>query len=164
MKTRRLLFTPVVLALLVEVLGGLVWGSTPALAAAPTTTLNIPIAGTVTYGPESVALSGRALIRTIPVTDPTFGGPPGVVLSVNLLTVTGVGLSTGTRFVATGENNLTRLFRPADTIEVTFPFFPVGTRGTTSARSGLVTFNLTFDGISGALTGAIGNVTTPVFP
>jgi hypothetical protein len=164
MKTRRPLFTPVVWAILVGILGGLGWGGSCAFAAAPAITLVIPIAGTVAGGPESVALSGKALIRSTRVTDPIFGSPPGVVLSVNLVAVTGVGLSTGARYLATGENNLTRLFRPTDKIEVTFPFFPVGPRGIASARSGLATYHLTFDGVSGALTGATGSVTTPSFP
>jgi hypothetical protein len=164
MKTHRPLFTPIVLAFIVGILGGLIWGDTSAIAAAPTTTLVIPIAGTVAGGPESVALSGQTLIRSTFVADPTFGAPPGVVLSVNLVGVTGVGISTGARYLATGENSLTRLFRPADKIEVTFPFFPVGPKGTASARSALATFNLTFDTISGALTGATGSVTTPNFP
>ena len=158
MKMRQRFFTPVVLSLLVGIAGGLVSGGTSALAA--TTTLVIPIAGTVDGLPESVSLSGKVQIQSRMVTDPDFGTPPAVILSIDFLVVSGRGLSTGTRYVASGEQHLRRTLVPSDLVEITFPFFPQGARGAAQARPGLASFTMSFDVTTGRLTGATGSVTT----
>ncbi len=157
MKTRRPLFTPVVLALLVWVTGGLVWGGTPAFA----NTLVVPISGTVDGLPESVSLSGTAEIRSALVTnDP--GTPPDVILRIKLLDVSGPGQS-GTTYIAPAENIIVRPLGPTDFIEMVFPFFPSGSGGHLKARSGRVTFTLGFDVQTGDLTGVTASLRAPSF-
>ena len=163
MKTRRLLCTPVVLALLLGAVGSLLWRGTPALAAAPASNLIVPIVGTLDGLPESVSLTGQAQIRSTLVSDPDFGTPPSVNLSIRLLNMSGVGLSTGARYVAKGEIGVMRLLVPSGVVEVTFPFTPVGATGIASARSGLATFTLTFDINNGSLKGATASLSSPNF-
>src|SRR5215510_1510056 len=95
MQTRRLLFA-VILALLVGIIGGLVGGSSPALAVvsiASSDTIQIPYGGVLRGTPENVLLSGFVQIDTVVVRDPDFGTPPIVLLSIDFSNVSGVGLN-----------------------------------------------------------------------
>ncbi len=162
MKMRQRYFTPVVLSLLVGIGGALVSGGTSALAG--TTTLVIPIAGTVDGLPESVSLSGKVQIQSRMVTDPDFGTPPAVILSIDFLSVFGQGLSTGARYVVAGEQVLRRMLAPSDLVELTFAFFPQGPDGALLARPALASFSMSFDVTTGNLTGATGSVNTVDLP
>ncbi len=166
MKMRRLLVNPVVLSLLVVVLAGLVWGAgAPARAATIANTVVIPVSGTVSGQPESVAFSGKAQISSELVLDPKHTEPPGVILIVDLSNVSGTGSSTGTTYVAGNGSNLRRLLVSADTVQITFPFFRSTTLGISpAARSGLASFALSFDLNTGAITNATASIATPNFP
>lgn len=161
MKMRRRLFAPVILSLLVGIMGGMVCGGTSALAAP--SSLVISIGGTVDGSPESVNFSGLAHVRSTVVRDPDFGSPPAVILAIDFLNVSGVGLSTGRRYVSGADDYMIRVLRPSDAIDVTFAFFPRGAGGFLSARSALASFTLTFDN-AGKLTGGTGTISTPDFP
>ena len=154
MNTHRSWSTPVVLSLLAGILAGV---PSSGVAATPTT-LVIPLAGTVDGLPESVFLVGVARITSTPAAD-LNPGRPRVVLSIDLLAVSGQGLSTGTTYVSTGEANLTRLLVPSDLVEVTFALVPNGPGGILSARTALASLTLSFDLTSGALTAASGTLT-----
>ncbi len=164
MKTRRRVFTPAVLSLLFAVVGGLALAGAPALAALVPTSTVVPIAGTVFGLPESVFLSGSAQISTRPVEGRIAGAPPHVVVSIDLRNVSGRGLSTQATYLCSGQANLTRWLVASDLIEVTFPFFPGGAGGDSSARTALATFNLSFDLTTGTLTGAKATISAPNLP
>ena len=169
MDTPQHRLTPDVLALLAGVLASMVWESASAQVSPPTSAraisnLVVPVAGTVQGGAEIVTLSGQARIMSTMVTDPDFGGPPSVVLSINLLNVFGVGQVTGAKYAATGEQRVLRLLRPSDRVDVTFPVSPIGARGIELIRPALLSFTLDFDAGNGQLRRARANISAPNLP
>ena len=147
----------VVLSLLVMVVGGLVGGESPAgavVSIASSSTTTIAYSGTVHGLPEDVYLSGLVQISTVVVRDPDFGKPPKVIVTIDFSNVTGQGLRTGTKYVAGGNQVLTRPLVNPDVVDVVFPFYPRGTTGATGARSARASFTLNYDTITGTSTGA----------
>jgi hypothetical protein len=149
MQTRRPLFV-IVLALLIGIIGGLVGGSSPALAVvsiASSGTTTIPYGGTVRGAPEPVFLIGFVQFDMVVVNDPDFGTPPVVRLSIDFSHVTGVGMKTGMKYVTSGEQYLIRpLLATTDVVDVTFAIFPaVGTTAFTRARQALASFTLNYN-------------------
>jgi hypothetical protein len=168
MKMPRLSVVAVVLPLLVVVLTGLAWWAGPpaaSAASAPTVAL-IPTSGVVSGQPESVRFSGQARISSELVLDTSrFNHPPSVILTVDLSNVSGIGSSSDARYTAGG--NGTSVFRhlvSADTIEITFPFSRGTTMGMSSVRSGVLSFALSFDLNTGAITSGTGSISAPNFP
>jgi len=154
MRTRRPVFARTVMSLLVAILGGLLGGGTSAFAAS---SVAIPIFGTVDGSPESVYVTGVAQITSALVkTDAKFHHPRRVIQNVS-----GQGLSTGTTYVTTGQDEVMRQLVASDLVEITFALSPNGAEGLTSARAGLASFTLTFDVSTGALTGGTATVSTP---
>ena len=94
------------------------------------------------------------------VTDPDFGNPPTVVLSIDLSNVSGVGSSTGKTYVTSSRAILERRLTAADTVQVAFPFFPSG-GSAMSARVGMASFNLSYNVNTGMLTGATAGIASP---
>src|SRR3954451_21712180 len=92
-------------------------GSGDAPAASLETRVTIPISGVVDGGTESVSLSGRLLLVSTPVTDVTLTSPR-TRLAVTMVGVAGVGLTSGTKYVATGEDRLLRRMAASDHIDV----------------------------------------------
>ncbi|WP_044872349.1 hypothetical protein [Pseudomonas sp. LFM046] len=123
--------------------------------------LIVPIAGTLTTPTEDINIKGQARIRSTSFSDPDFNGAAGVLLVIDFLNVLGVGATSGTRFLAHGENQVVRELRPTDVVELTFPMTPVGARPTVAAISVLATFQLTFDVDSGQMTAATASFSTP---
>jgi len=172
MKTLRLSVTPIVLSLFVVVLSGLAWwAGTPARAAFAPTIVLIPVSGIVTGQPESVKFSGQAQVSSELVLDTSkFNLPPAVILIVDLSGVSGIGSSTGAKYVAGGNGtNVYRRLVSADTVEITFPFsrgttMSVSSTGLSSARSGVMSFALSFDLNTGAITNGTANIAAPSFP
>jgi len=159
MRTRRPVFARTVMSLLVAILGGLLGGGTSAFAAS---SVAIPIFGTVDGSPESVYVTGVAQITSALVkTDAKFHHPRRVILSIDLQNLSGQGLSTGTTYVTTGQDEVMRQLVASDLVEITFALSPNGAEGLTSARAGLASFTLTFDVSTGALTGGTATVSTP---
>jgi hypothetical protein len=171
MNTHRLL-TAVIVALLVGMSGGLLWGAPPA----GTPSLVIPIAGTVdppadTEGglQERVALAGHARLTSRLALDPTFNGPPSVILTIDILNAQGKGLDTNKVYRAAGTDQVyrTRLLVSSDQVEITFAFF-LAAGGPpdsidTSPPYALASFNLSFDTQTGAILAASGKIDTPNF-
>jgi hypothetical protein len=120
----------------------------------PSTSVVIPYSGTLDGAPESVYLSGLARLTSIVVRDPDFGRPPGVRLSVDLSDVSGVGVRTGMRYVAGGEEGLIRPLVASDLVEVTFPVVPDHLEGAALARQAVASFALAFDVTTGRLIAA----------
>lgn len=163
MTLRPASFRPVLQSLLITMVGAVIWwDATPASAqttiAASTvsssstsstttttsTSANVLIGGVVKGVPESVAFAGLAQLNANVVTDPDFGAPPTVVLSVDLSKVAGVGLSSLKKYVTSNQQVLNRRLAAADTVQFTFPFVQSG-GSAMSALVGKVSFNLSFD-------------------
>ena len=161
--------TRIVLLFLAGMMASLVWASAfaqafpPRIFSRPVTNLVVPITGSVQTDVETIVFSGLARVKSTVVTDPDFGGPPGVILSVDLLNVFGKGQTTRARYVARGEDKVIRLFGDTDLVEVTFPVFPIGS--TTPLATPLVaSLNLNFDVGNGQLRRAIARFLTPNLP
>ena len=167
MKMRRLAVSSVVLASFVAVLTGPVWwpGGSARAALAPTIAV-IPVSGIVVGQPESVAFSGQAQISSELVLDTShFNKPPSVILIVDLSGVSGRGRSSEARYVVGGDG--TTMFRQlasTDTIEIPFPFSRGTSMGTSSVRTGVASFALSFDLQTGAITSGTANIASPSFP
>jgi len=167
MKMRRLSVSSVVLSFLVVVLSGLVWwAGTPARAAFAPTVALIPVSGMVSGQPESVKFSGKAQVSSELVLDTSkFNLPPAVILVFDLSNVSGIGSSTGSKYVAGGNGtNVYRQLVSNDTVEITFPFSRGTTMSMSSARSGILSFALSFDMNTGAITTGAANIAGPAFP
>src|SRR5262245_18778798 len=159
METSRPLLAGGALCLLVAMVGGLPQATTAALR---TSSVAIPISGTVDGLPESVSVSGLARITSKLVkTDAKFHHPPRVILDFDLHRVSGTGISTGTRYVSMSRDEMPRPLVASDVVEITFPLEPKVAKGFTAARAGLASFTLSFDVHTGALTGGAATVGTP---
>ena len=176
MKTRRSLFTRGVLSL--AALAAVAMTSSPAgaqvsISTATTTATStsstttttatsalVTVRGIVSGAAESVSFSGQAQLSTRVVTDPDFGNPPTVILSIDLGGVTGVGSSTGKKYVVSSKDIMNRRLSPGDTVQVNFPFNVSG-GSPLSASVGTASFNLSFDTVSLKLTGASGAIASP---
>ncbi len=170
MKTRRTLSTPAFLTALALASAGLVAaGALAQTAVTPTplvaTSTIVAISGTVTGLPESVYFTGPVQVSTRPAPGRIAGAQAHVVVSIDLRNISGRGQSTGTTYLTSGQANLTRLFVASDAIEVTFPFFRSGTAADDpSTRTGLASFNLSYDVTTGALTTATASIAAPNLP
>jgi len=134
--------------------------STSSLTTTTATGATVLVKGIVSGAPESVVFAGLAQLSTDVVTDPDFGSPPIVVLSIDLGGVTGVGALTRTKYVIADEMVLQRTLAAADTVTATFPFHPSGSSAL-SPRLGSASFSLSFDVIGLKLTGASGAIASP---
>jgi len=155
MKTARPLW--LVAFTLALALAGAPGGSSPVVAAvsiAGSSTTTVVYSATVHGQPENVQLSGLIQVSRVVVRDPDFGRPPTVIVTIDFSGVTGQGQKTRTKYVAGGNQVLTRPLVSPDVIDVVFPFYPSGTPGTVGARSALASLTLTYDTTSGTPTGA----------
>jgi hypothetical protein len=97
-----------------------------------------------------VKFSGTAKVGTRLAPDPDFGSP-SLVVSIDLSGISGVGSSTGTKYVVSGPEIIQKRLAPSYTVDMTFPFYKNGTPGTSGARSGAATFSFSVDGTTGAV-------------
>jgi hypothetical protein len=137
-------------------------GSGDAPAAALTTSITVPISGTVDGGPESVALSGSLSIVTTVVDDPLLTSAK-TRLTFKLVNVTGVGLNSGAKYVASGESRLLRPLALTDHLDIMFPFYQ-SSIGPGSARSAMASITLRFDVAAVSLTGSTASFSSPKLP
>lgn len=167
MKIHRVSVRSAFLPFVVVVLSGLAWwAGTPARAAAAPTVALIPVSGIVSGQPESVTFSGQAQISSELILDTSrFHRPPSVNLVIDLSKVSGTGSSTGAKYAAGGNgSSVFRQLVSADTIEMTFPFSRGTAVGTSSVRTGVVSFTLSFDLNTGAIMNGTANIAGPSFP
>lgn len=134
--------------------------STSSLTTTTVTGASVLVAGIVSGAPESVIFAGLAQLNANVVTDPDFGSPPIVVLSIDLGGITGVGRLTGKKYVVDDEMVLQRALAAADTVTATFPFRPSG-GDAASSRIGSASFSLSYDVTALKLTGARGAIASP---
>src|SRR5712664_4268290 len=169
MKIRRLSVSPVVLSFFVAVLSGLAWwAGTPARAPFAPAVALIPVSGIVSGQPESVRFSGQARISSELVLDSSRTRPPhppAVILIIDLSGVSGTGSSSEAKYTVGGDGTpVFRQLASVDTVEITFPFSRGTTMGTSSVRSGVASFALSFDTNTGAITKGTATVAAPSFP
>jgi hypothetical protein len=151
-KNRRLVVM-LPLALLAPVAGAVVaWNSKA-----------VSISGIVDGRPESVTFAGTAQIESRLAVDPENSRRSKILLQIDLSGVTGVGSSTLAAYVVRAQKVVTRSLAASDVINVTFPFHPGSARATTSSRTGLATFALSFDTATGAVTAARAKIGSPSF-
>ena len=158
----RLLLASALSFLLFGVAVGLLSGDGSAAAANVASTQTILVKGTVnTNAPETIPFAGKIQIKTTFVTDPDFGLPPIVNVSITFLDVQGLGQTTKTKYFAEGDTELNRTFRASDQLGLTFAIVTEADR-ITSVGTGLVSMTLTYDA-AGNLTGASGSVSNSTF-
>jgi hypothetical protein len=158
MKTRRALLKSGVLAVSAAVAGGAAWlESKPAQAAGIWNTSLVKVRGSVSGSPESVSFSGDAKVSTRLAPDPDFGAH-GLVLSIDLTGVSGVGSSTRAKYVIGGPEIVQKRLAASYTVDITFPFYQSGTDGTSGARSGAASFTVDVDLATGAVRSASGSI------
>ncbi len=134
--------------------------STSSTTTTTATGASVLVAGIVSGAPESVVFAGLAQLSANVVTDPDFGSPPIVVLSIDLGGVTGIGRISGKKYVIADEMVLQRTLVAADKVAATFPFYPSGGNAM-SPRLGSASFSLSFDVTGLKLTGASGAIASP---
>ena len=119
----------------------------------------ITVGGTVFGEPESVAFSGPVQIGAKTVTDPGFNDPVSVELSIDLSAVSGIGLSTGKKYVTQSPANIQRpLSYSDDVVEIDFPFHAMGSSDFSAYRMGVARFELGFHVTSRNLIVARGSI------
>src|SRR5262249_43702827 len=129
-------------------------------ATPPATSALVTVKGAVVGAPETVNFSGQAKVNANVVTDPDFGTQPTVVLSIDMSGVSGVGASTGKKYVVSSQETMNRRLNAADLVQVTFPFYQSGASLST-ARIGAASFSLGYNVGTLKLTGASGQIGTP---
>jgi len=109
----------------------------------------------------NVSFSGSVTINSNRVSDPDFGTPDAVVLSIDLSGMKGTGSSTKATYVVSNQEVIIRRLKMGDNIVVTFPFNKNGANMSMSPRLGAASLALSFDVTTGALTGAKVTVSNP---
>src|SRR5262245_33553679 len=101
MKMHRVLYARALPWLFAGVAGAIVWAKSPPADAAFTATPGsaiVAVNGVVAGTPEAVLFTGQARVNTKAVTDPDFGGPTNVVITIDLSSLSGRGLTTNTAY------------------------------------------------------------------
>ena len=165
----RLPVGSLVLSFFAVVLSGLLWwAGTPARAAFGPTVALIPVSGTVSGQPESVRFSGQARVSSELVLDTTRFRPPhlpAVILIIDLSGVSGTGSSSEAGYTVGGDGTpVFRQLASTDTVQIPFPFARGTSMGTSSVRTGVASFALSFDTNTGAITKGTATVAAPSFP
>jgi hypothetical protein len=134
--------------------------STSSTTTTTRTSALVTVKGAVVGAPENVNFSGQAQVKASVVTDPDFGAQPTVLLTIDMSSVTGVGASTGKKYVVSGLGTLNRRLNATDLVQVTFPFYQSGANPT-SARIGSASFSMSYNVSTLSLTGASGQIASP---
>ena len=170
-KTRRLLFSPTFVTLLIGVLAMLALGGpsvqaqtiTPAPAEKVDSSITIATKGSLTDPNGAITVAGNVIVSCRRVIDTTNALTPSLVLlDLDFSQLRGTSGSLKTQKVyVTGDNHATEIrpLQTSDTIIVTTPYFD-SSKDAMSAKTMLVTATLNFDVSSGKVTSgsiSIGN-------
>jgi hypothetical protein len=129
----------------------------PLVSSAQAVSAQAPIAS---GQPESVSFSGQARISSRLVPDPDFGRP-SILLRIDLSGLSGVGASTGARYVVSSKELVQRRLAGSHVVVINFPF--TASNGAGTPQSAVASFALDFDFNTGAVTKATGTILTPNF-
>ena len=116
----------------------------------------VDVSGIVTGSPESVAFDGKARVVSRLAPDPDFHSPR-LVLQIDMTKVDGTGRSSGAQYIVQAEEVVQRRVASSHVVTFSFPFLEKG-KHILEARSGKVSFNLSFDVDTGAITQASASV------
>lgn len=156
-KTRRWLFSPNVVTLLIGIVVVLVLGgpSTQAQTTAPAGTVDSGITlvakASLTDAQGSITITGNVPVSARMVTDTTNAATPAVVLlDLDFSQVQG---TSGKKVFVTGGNHATEIrpFQATDKVIVTVPYYD-STKDGLSAKTMLATVTLNYDISTGKLT------------
>jgi hypothetical protein len=113
-------------------------------------------------GAESVVCAGQVNVTAKAVTPTNLSvTPTNVVVGVDARGLTCTGLATGATYANTGVANLTRVLVAQDVIQTTFAVYPNVPGGFRRARTALLTLNLTYDVVTGAISAGAAGVGNP---
>ncbi|HEX2197871.1 MAG TPA: hypothetical protein VHG88_04515 [Burkholderiales bacterium] len=121
----------------------------------------VPISGTVTGMPESVAFSGKVQIQTRRAIDPEDSRRNKLLLQIDFSGVSGVGAVSSATYVVEAQDVVTRPLASADVVTITFPFHSSSTRAVSASRTGTASFSLSVDTATGAVTAATASILSP---
>lgn len=122
--------------------------------------MTVPLSGRADTKGEPVTINGTARIKTTAVPDLDWRATPVVIVTIEFLSMTAVGATSGGRYTVEETIQKLRTLAPSDTVDVTFPITRAGTPDLTTRMIGLATFALSFDTNTGKLTGATGTLGT----
>lgn len=127
--------------------------------------MTVPLSGKATTKTEPVNINGTARVRTTVVPDLDWRATPVVILTVEFLSMTATGTTSGGRYTVEQTIQKLRTLAATDTVEVTFPIVRMGSgaAGLTTPMIGSATFKLTFNTSTGVLSAASGTVATSTF-
>jgi len=152
------------LSFTLALLAGLAASAAPPDAGAQTTfsTATVNVSGTVSGQPESVAFSGRVTIASrVVASERVANEAAAVMLDIDLSGLSGVGLSTRTKYVTSARELPLRRLTTTDLVEISFPFHPAGSDPLVTSRTGVAMFSLLYDVNTGVLTAASANLSGP---
>jgi hypothetical protein len=121
----------------------------------------VPISGTVTGMPESVAFSGKVQIQTRRAIDPEDSRRNKLLLQIDFSGVSGVGAVSSATYVVEAQDIVTRPLATADVVTITFPFHSSSSRAVSASRTGTAFFSLSVDTATGAVTAARAIISSP---
>ncbi|HET9599242.1 MAG TPA: hypothetical protein VFP65_26950 [Anaeromyxobacteraceae bacterium] len=129
-------------------------------AQAAVSSASAPVAGSIAApGAETVVCTGQANVNVTTVTDPTI--QPLALVSVDTSGVSCTGALSRARYVNTGVPTLTRPLGARDVVETTLAVQQDAPDGHLRARPALLTLNLVYDPVSGALLAVTGTLGSP---
>jgi hypothetical protein len=117
------------------------------------------LSGTLPGGSEAVTCAGPVKITAMVVKDPSM--LPNSIVSLDTRSLTCTGAKTGARYLNSGQATLTRLLGPTDQVQTAISLYPNTPTGFMQARTGLATFNLSYNVTTGSLVGVSGTLTGP---
>ena len=131
------------------------WMMMPARAADMMKSTMVSVSGAVgaltASGAERVVFSGQAQIKSRLALDPDFGDSK-LLLFIDMTGVSGVGSSSGAKYLVPTQEILIRPLAQSHQVEITFPFFKNDADSLASTRTGLANFALNVDVSTGAIT------------
>jgi len=118
-----------------------------------------PLAAAARGSGERIVFTGRAKVKSRLARDPDFGESK-LLLFIDMRAVSGVGSSSGARYVIPSQAILLRPLTVSHQVELTFPFATKGTAPLSVTRTGVASFALQVDINTGAVTAASGTATS----
>jgi len=124
----------------------------------------IPVSGTIVGkgNDESVAISGNVVVLCTMVNDPTFSQPSSMRQVLDFSAVTGRGVKSGALYSVPDINIKIRPLQKSDSVQITFPLF-LASSGMMTARTGMASFNLSYNAGQGKVTGGTATIGSNTF-
>jgi len=131
----------------------------PAAAVTWPQTLSVAVNDTVRGATENVVFSGQLVVTGTVVKDTNLSGPRVMELIIDFSGVSGMGATTGKKYVTAAHVILHRSLKALDPVQVTFPYYSDGQLA--AARTALASLAVSYAPVSGI--SIIPKLTAPVF-